>query len=174
MKNFQQNLLVAFALLLCVLCADQWYGQAVQQNAFQKQGQVISQQLAAIQGYTNTISTLQNQLSQTDAHISELRMTTQTNAQFILEQKRQLNAIESENESLTNQVAQYRAAIEAFEAKLKEAGEGIEKQNDAIKKLAAQRDEFVQKLNASVQDRNDIVSKYNDLAARFEKLAPKP
>ncbi|HEX3799271.1 MAG TPA: hypothetical protein VH413_11265 [Verrucomicrobiae bacterium] len=173
MKNFQQNLLITFAIALCLLCAVQWRNQARQQNAYQQRGQIISDQLAAIQGYTNSISALQTQLAQTDLHISELRATIRTNDEFILAQKRQINAAEAENQSLTNDVAQYRAAVDTLQSRLKEASDGIQKQNDAIKQLAAQRDDFVQKLNASVKDRNDIVAKYNDLAARFEKLAPK-
>jgi chromosome segregation ATPase len=173
MKNFQQNLLIIFAVALCLLCAIQWRNQARQQNAYQQRGQIVSEQLAAIQGYTNTISALQTQLAQADLHIGELRATIRTNDEFILVQKRQINAAEAENQGLTNDVAQYRAAVDTLQSRLKEASDGIQKQNDAIKQLAAQRDDFVQKLNASVKDRNDIVAKYNDLAARFEKLAPK-
>ena len=53
---------------------------------------------------------------------------------------------------------------------LKEAYDGIRKQNEAMKELVAQRDEFVKKLNDSVKERNDVVAKYNDLAAQAAKL----
>ena len=58
----------------------------------------------------------------------------------------------------------------AGEAKLKDAYAGIEKQNEALTNLVAQRDDLVQKYNDEVKDRNDIVAKYNDLAKQFEKL----
>jgi uncharacterized coiled-coil DUF342 family protein len=53
---------------------------------------------------------------------------------------------------------------------LKEAYEGIARQNESLTNLVAQRDEFVKKFNDSVNDRNDIVAKYNELAAQIEKL----
>jgi chromosome segregation ATPase len=171
MKNFHQNLLIVLALALCALCAFQWYGQTRQRIQMNEQGQLISQQLAAIQNFTNTIATLQNQVAQSDAHITTLRDTITTNEQFILTQKRELNRLEIENESLTNQITQYQTATATLQDKLKEAYDGIKKQNDAIKELAAQRDDFVQKLNDSVKDRNAIVAKYNELAAKIEKLS---
>ena len=73
-------------------------------------------------------------------------------------------------DGLTNQIAEYRSAVESLQGKLKEAYGGIQKQNEAVKELVAQRDEFVQKLNDSVKERNDIVAKYNDLAAQAAKL----
>jgi chromosome segregation ATPase len=170
MKNFHQNLLITLALALCVLCAFQWYAQTLQRREFERQAQLLSQKLAAIQGYTNTIATLQGQLAQTDARITELRGTIQTNDQLVLTQKRDLNRVEAENETLTNQIAQYQTAITNFQDKLKEAYDGVKKQNEAITALVAQRDEFVQKLNDSVKNRNDIVAKYNELAAKAEKL----
>jgi uncharacterized coiled-coil DUF342 family protein len=60
--------------------------------------------------------------------------------------------------------------VESLQGKLKEAYAGIHKQNEAMKELVAQRDEFVKKYNESVQARNDVVAKYNDLVAQVEKL----
>jgi hypothetical protein len=59
--------------------------------------------------------------------------------------------------------------VDAYQQKLKEAADGIQKQNEALKEVAVQRDEFVAKLNESVKERNTIVEKYNQLAARLEK-----
>jgi uncharacterized coiled-coil DUF342 family protein len=56
-----------------------------------------------------------------------------------------------------------------LQGKLKDAYGGIQKQNEAMKELVAQRDEFVKKLNDSVKERNDIVNKYNDLVSQVEK-----
>ncbi len=174
MKNFHQNLLIVLALALCILCAYQWYGQTLQRNEMAKQGQLLNQQLLAIQGCTNTISTLQGQLSQMDARLTELRGTIATNDQLILTQKRELNRLEAANQSLTNQIAEYKLAVEQLQAKLKEAYDGVKKQNDAISNLVAQRDEYVKKLNDSIKDRNDIVAKYNTLATRLEQSQGPP
>jgi uncharacterized coiled-coil DUF342 family protein len=99
-----------------------------------------------------------------------LRSAAKTNEQAIVLQKGEINKLQLTSEGLTNQISEYKQAVDSLETKLKEAYAGIQKQNDALKELAAQRDEFVKKLNDSVKDRNDIVNKYNDLAAQVEKL----
>jgi chromosome segregation ATPase len=170
MKNFHQNLLIVLALGLCGLCAWQWYGETIQRNQVEDLKQTADQKLVLIQDYTNSIQTMQHQIKEMDAHITELRETVKTNDQTILDQRRELNQSEAQNDALTNEIAQYKQAVDTLEAKLKDAYDGIQKQNDAIKQLAAQRDEFVKKYNDLVIDRNNVVSNYNDLAARFEKL----
>ncbi len=171
MKNFQQHLLIVLALGLCCLCAYQWYGQTLVRNEMQGLGQTLSEQSAAIQGYTNSIRTMDRQIAELDRRIAEMKETIKTNDQLILDQKRQINGLGLENEGLTNEVARYKEAANTMKAKLTEAYDGIKKQNDSVKQLVAQRDEFLQKLNDSVKDRNDVVSKYNDLVAKMEKLS---
>jgi chromosome segregation ATPase len=170
MKNFQQNLLIILALSLCVLCVYQWYGQTQQRNQVDSMNQLLSQKLAAIQGDTNTIHTMDGQIAQMDAHINELKTTIKTNEQLMLNQKREMNRLELENESMTNQITGYKQAVETLEGTLKEAYDGVKKQNDAITQLVAQRDDYVKKLNDSIKDRNDIVAKYNELAETVKKL----
>jgi chromosome segregation ATPase len=170
MKNFHQNLLIALALCLCTLCAWQWYGQTVQRTEFDKLNAIANQKSALIQDYTNSIETMQHQIGQMDASITELKDTVATNDQTILAQKKELNQLDSENIALTNDIAQYKQAVDTLEARLKDAYDSIKKQNDALKQLAGERDEFVKKYNDLVIDRNTVVSNYNDLATRFEKL----
>ncbi len=170
MKTFHQNLLMVLALCLCALCAWQWYGQTLQRIQVEELKQTASQKLALIQDYTNSIQTMQHQIGQMDAHITELKDTVKTNDQTILAQRRELNQADADNAALTNEIVQYKQAVDTLEAKLKDAFDGIQKQNDAIKQLAGQRDEFVKKYNDLVIERNTVVSNYNDLAARLEKL----
>lgn len=132
--------------------------------------QLLSQKLAAIQQYTNSIHVMDRQIAQMDAHVTELKGTIITNEQMILEQKRELNRLDATNETMTLEIGEYKDGVQKLEQKLKQAYDGIQKQNDAMKELTAQRDEFVQKLNASIKDRNDIVAKYNELAAQYQKL----
>ena len=170
MKNFHQNLLMVLALALCILCAYQWYGQTLQRNEMDGMNQLLSTKLALIQDYTNSIRLRDEQIAQMDRHTSELKATIKTNEDLFVSQKRELNRLEAENESLTNQIAEYKQAVGTLEGKLTEAYDGVKKQNEAIAQLVAQRDEYVRKLNDSVKERNDIVSKYNELAAAVKKL----
>lgn len=180
MKNFQQNLLIIVSLSLCGLCVYQWYGQTLQRNEIRKLEQTVFDQSAAIQGYTNSIRAMDGQIvqrdgqiTQRDARITELKAEAKTNADFVITQKREINRLQAAVEGLTNQVAEYRLAVESLQGKLKDAYAGIQKQNAAMKELVTQRDEFVKKYNDEIKDRNDIVNKYNDLAAQVEKLQPK-
>ena len=170
MKSFQQNLLIALALGLCLLCAFQWHGQTVQRGQINQLDQISYDKSLEIQRYTNSIATMEHQISQMDAQITEFKGTIKTNEQTILEQKRELNRLEAQNEALTNETAQYKEALANLEAKLKDAYDGVKKQNEAIKQLVVERDDFVKKYNDSVSERNAIVGKYNELVGQMEKL----
>ena len=170
MKHFQQNLLIILALSLGCLCVYQWYGQTLQRNEIQGLGQTIYNQSAAIQSYTNSIRTMDRQIAQMDAGLTGLKAEAKTNAALVISQKREINRLQAVADGLTNQIAEYKTAVESLQGRLKEAYGGIEKQNEGMKELVAQRDELVKKLNDSVKDRNDIVAKYNDLVSQVEKL----
>jgi chromosome segregation ATPase len=169
MKNFQQNLLIVLALSLCGLCVYQWYGQSVQRNEIAGLTQSVYEKSAAIQGYTNSIQTMDHQIAELGARITELQLSARTNEEVINLQKREINTLQTTSEGLTNQVAEYKKAVASLESKLTEAYDGIKKQNEALKELAAQRDEYVKKFNDSVKDRNDVVAKYNDLVQKVDK-----
>jgi len=170
MKTLQQNLLIILALSLCGLCVYQWYGQTLQRNQIQRLNQMVYEQAAAIQGYTNSMKTMDRQIAQMDARISELKAAATTNEQQVIAQRRQIVNLQAASEGLTNQIAQYKKGGETLEGRLKEAYDGIKKQNESLQELAAQRDEFVKKYNDSVKERNEIVAKYNELATQVEKL----
>ena len=169
MRNLQQNLLIIVALSLCGLCVYQWYGQTLQRNALQKLEQTVYEKSAPIQGYTNSIKAMDGQLAQMDARITQLKSEAKTNADLVITQKREISRLQATVDGLTNQVAEYRSAVESLQGKLKEAYTSVQKQNEAMKELVAQRDEFVRKLNDSVKERNDIVANYNDLVAQVAK-----
>ena len=169
MKNFQVNLFIIVAIGLCGLCAWQWYEQTVQRVTIQSLNRMVYDRDAAIQGYTNSLATLNHQVNQMDASLSQMKAEAVTNEQLIISQKAEIAQLLFANENATNEIAQYKAGVDALEAKLKEAYAGIDKQNGAISNLVAQRNDLVQKYNDEVKDRNDIVAKYNDLVKQVEK-----
>ncbi len=168
MKNFQQNLLIILALALCGLCARQWYEQTVQRNEIQTLNQLVYDRNAAIQGYTNSIATLNHQIDQMDARLTKVKAAAATNEQLVVSQKAEIAQLRFANDNLTNEIVQYKQAVDALEAKLKEVYAGIDKQNEAISNLVTQRNDLVQKYNDEVKDRNDIVAKYNDLVKQVQ------
>ena len=169
MKNFQQNLLIGLALALCVLCAFQWYEQTIQRNEITTLNGIAYEKNVAIQDATNSIATLNHQIEQMDARLTEIKAAAATNEQLVVSQKAAIAQLQFAGANLTNEIAQYKTAVDALQSKLKEAYAGIEKQNEAITNLAAQRDDFVKKFNDEVKDRNDVVAKYNNLVNEQQK-----
>jgi chromosome segregation ATPase len=170
MKNFQQNLLITLALALCGLCVFQWYDQTTQRGEIQTLNGMVYQRDADIQNYTNSLATQTAQINRMDAQITELKAAAETNAQLIASEKHEIGRLQFTCANLTNEISQYQAGVETLQAKLKEAYDGISKQNGIITNLVAQRDDLVKQYNDSVKDRNDVVAKYNELAKQVEKL----
>jgi chromosome segregation ATPase len=174
MKNFQVNLLIVLAIDLCCLCAWQWYEQTVQRTEIQTLNRMVYDRDASIQNQTNSIATLNHQVDQMDASLTELKAAAATNEQLVISQKAEIEQLQFANDNATNEIAQYKAGVDALEAKLKDAYAGIEKQNETITNLVAQRDGLVQKYNDEVKDRNDIVAKYNELAKQVQSGGKPP
>jgi chromosome segregation ATPase len=174
MKNFQQNLLIGLALALCGLCIYQWHDQTVQRDEIQTLDQRVYDRDTAIQGYTNSIAILNHQVNQMDESLTEIMTAAATNEQLVISQKAEILQLQFANDNFTNEIAQYKAGVDALESKLKDAYAGIEKQNETITNLVAQRNDLVQKYNDEVKDRNDIVAKYNDLAKQVQSGGKPP
>lgn len=170
MKHFQQNLFIIVAIGLCGLCGYQWRNQTVQRGEVQELNQLVYEKSIAIRDDTNSIATLNHQINEMDAGLTELKNTVKTNADVISVQKNELMRLRTANKGLTNAIEQYRDAVGTLTNKLAEAYAGIEKQNAALKTLAAERDDLVQKYNDEVKDRNNVVSNYNVLAEQVKKM----
>ena len=166
MKNPLQTLLMSLALCLCALCTWQWYGQVLQRKAMTALAQTNYDESTAIQGYTNTINNMDHQIAQMDARISDLRDTLGSNTATIV-------GLQQDNSRLNIVVDQYSNAVVVLQGQMKQANESIRRQNDAMKDLVSQRDDFVARLNESIKERNDIVTKYNELTKQLEQIQSK-
>ena len=166
MKNPLQTLLMSLALCLCALCTWQWYSQVLQRKAMTALAQVNYDESTAIQGYTNTINNMEHQIAQMDARISDLRDTLSSNTTTIV-------GLQQDNSRLNIVVDQYSNAVVVLQGQMKQANESIRRQNDAMKDLVSQRDDFVARLNESIKERNDIVTKYNELTKQLEQIQSK-
>jgi len=164
MKNFQSNLLITLALALCSLCAWQWYGQTIQREEITTLNGIVYEKNADIQNDTNSLAVQSRQIEQMDARITEIKSAAATNELLVVDQQRQIRKLQ-----FTNQITDYKQAVDTLTAKLKDAYAGLAKQNDVITNLVAQRDDFVKKFNDEVKDRNDVVAKYNDLVSQVQK-----
>jgi chromosome segregation ATPase len=181
MKNLLQNLLVFLSFGLCALCAWQWYVQTLLYSQGEAKQKIIFKQATEIQGYTNSLKNMDAEIAGLSTRVNELKQSAMTNEQAAVAQGREIARLHLSSEVLSNEISQYKVIVDQLEARLKEAADGIEKQNAAFKKLVAERDEAIQKYNDSIKDRNALAEKYNALVDRFNKLqaaggadAPKP
>jgi chromosome segregation ATPase len=168
MKNFQQNLLIILAMALCGLCAWQWYAQTVQRKTIGDLNQMVFDRNAAIENDTNAIASLTSHVNEMDGRITGLKATVATNEQMMVSQKAQIGQLQFDNGNFSNEVAQYKAAMGTLESRLKDADGGIEKQNETISNLLAQRSELVQKYDELATNRNEIVARYNEMVKQSE------
>jgi chromosome segregation ATPase len=169
MKNFQSNLLIVLALALCALCAFQWYEQTIQRNEITTLNGMVYDKNVAFQNATNSLATLNHQVEQMDARLTEMKATAATNEQLVVVQKVEIAQLQFNGANLTNEIVQYKAAVDTLTAKLKETYANLESQNSTITNLVAQRDDLVKKFNDEVKDRNDVVTKYNDLVKQVQQ-----
>jgi chromosome segregation ATPase len=170
MNKFLSNLLIVLALSLCALCAYQWYRETRQREDVMRLNRQVFDRDSAIQAHTNSIHLMDQKIAQLDARVGELKDTVKTNEATILQQKREITKLEYTATGLTNQIEEYKSAVETYQARLKEAFEGIEKQNELIKTLGDERNDLVQRINESTKERNEIVQKYNELVKMVETL----
>ena len=163
MKNFQRNLFIVLAIGLCGVCAYQWYLQAVQFNAIQNLNEVIYNKSSEIQGYTNSIQSMDAEISQLHDRVTQLKVAAASNDQWAVTEKREVARLQSDGDLLSNEIVECKTAVDGLTNKLRAAYDGE-------KDLATQRDQFVQKLNNSIKAQNDLTGKYNQLVDRFNKL----
>ena len=164
MKSALQNLLVGCALGLCALCVWQWHIQVRQYRELTTLAQTIANQAAAIQHSTNSLAVLDLQIAQQDTQLRQLRNMTTT-------QHAELAALRGETNRLTSSLLQAHAAAAA---QIQQANATIHQQNESLKNMVTQRDDFVKRLNEVIQDRNAVVTKYNDLAKRLAESPAAP
>ncbi|MGP8197924.1 MAG: hypothetical protein ACLQU4_00295 [Limisphaerales bacterium] len=163
MRNFQRNLFIVLAIGLCGTCAWQWYLQSLQLNTIEKMNRVIYQKSADIQGCTNSIRSMDAEINQLHDRITQLKQAAVSNDEWAVSEKREVARLRSAGDILSNEIVEYKSAIDGLTNKLKQAYDGE-------KELVAQRDDIVKKVNASIRAQNELTVKYNELVDRFNKL----
>lgn len=163
MKHLQQNLLIVLALGLCGLCAWQWYVQTVQRQTIGDLNQMVFDRNDTIQKDTNSIATLDAEVDDLDVQMTGLKATVTTNEQVMATQSVQIFQLRFDNATFTNEIAQYKDAVNTLETRLDEANTNIDKQSETITNLLYQRSELVLKYDELATNRNEIVEKYNAL-----------
>ena len=132
MKNWLQNLLILFSFSLCVLLAVQWYREDVLRRNLQRSDNTA-------RTVSETISSLQSDVARLEAEAARVEG---------LRQRLSTNATVREQE------------VGALQAALTKANDNIRVQNDALKTLAEERGEIVERYNQLAEDYNNLLNRW--------------
>jgi uncharacterized coiled-coil DUF342 family protein len=103
------------------------------------------------------------EINQLHDRITQLKQAAVSNDEWAITEKREAVRLRSAGDILSNEIVEYKAAVDGLTSKLKHAYDGE-------KELVAQRDDIVKKVNTSIRAQNDLTVKYNELVDRFNKL----
>lgn len=167
MKNFLQNLLIGFALALCVLVAFQWHREAKLRQQLQTLTDEIQKQREVVQSLEGSVKRNEAEILRLDALKNQFNDAVKTNKAEIARLKDELRA----NQATAEQLEVYKKSLDTANASIKQQNDSITAQNEDMKKLAADRNEVVLKFNKMAEEYNDLVKKWN---AQQEELNKNP
>lgn len=168
MRNLLQNLLIVFALGLCVLVAAQWHREAKLNTARQTLDDEARRS-------GETIQSLRGDVQRAEAEIlrlSKLRETDQATTAELARLKGERQRREVEFQRLTKQAEAYKTALDTANASIKQQNESITTQNEELKRLTADRNEVVLKFNQMAEQYNELVARWNALPVPAAKSVP--
>ena len=147
--------LAAVLTLLCGLCLWQWKREADFRAAIRDLDHKLAAEYKAHNDAIQRITMLEGEVQR----VSKLREDTEAQYLATLGELRTLQTdwrVRGNTIVLLSRLAEPAPAGEG-------QNESIAKQNELLKKLAAERDEAIQKLNARTRELNAVTEKYNRL-----------
>jgi len=156
-----------------VLCTYQWLRETDTRQTVQSLHNTRFKLESEIQQHTNRIHHMDLRIAELADNTVRLEGLLRTNELTIVGLRDNLNTAESTNQLLLAQLDVYTNAFTQATNQLAKAYDDIKAQNDLIKQVAAQRDEFVTKLNEAIEERNKVVGQYNELVQKVEEFQAK-
>ncbi len=158
MKNFLQNLLIFFALCLCGLVAVQWHRETKLQQQIQRLSDAARDKVEATQSIQSALNRAEEEVKRLDALKNGLNELVKSNQVRIARLQSDLERADTETGKNLKQIDAYKSALE-------QANANIRKQNEDLKRLAAERNEAATKFNKLVEDYNALAQKWSELNA---------
>jgi chromosome segregation ATPase len=159
-------------LALCALCVAQWAREAsfrARMNELERdlvgQGRLRSEAVAQAEVFTQEIERLTTLRADTEARLLEMTARVQELEQANRPRDEKLAALESEVTQLRDEagaareaLARSTAAVAGQNSAVEEHNAIIEKASTQLKKVTAERDEAIEKLNARTRAYNELVN----------------
>ncbi len=154
MKTFLQNLLITFALALCVLIAIQWHRESNLRDEADKLAEAARKDQQAMESLRADLKRTSDELARVEAVRKQLAEAGSSSRIELERITRELKRAETELQRLARELAPHKTA-------LLQANENITTQNETLKNLAGERDAAVAKFNQLVEDHNALVKQWN-------------
>lgn len=161
MKNLLQNLLILFALGLCVLLAIQWHREGVLRDQLQRSNSTAHTVSETIQSLQNDVHRLEAEIGRVEGLRKQLAAAATVREQEVA----RLTAELKQHEALA-------AELDSFKTALAKANEGIRVQNEAMQRLTEERNDIAERFNQLASDYNALVSRWNEQQATLTNAVP--
>ncbi len=171
MKNFLQNLLIFFALCLCALISFQWVRDTKQVAELQLKQNRIDDLSQANTNLTADLRRARDDIARLSGLRDELSAMLKSNNVQIASLSKQVETNTIEIERDQKQIEVYRDALEKANANIVKQNESIETQNAQLRRLAEERNLFIEGYNHVAARFNELGQDWNSMAAALSKGA---
>jgi chromosome segregation ATPase len=161
MKNFLQNLLIFFTLALCGLIAFQWVRETDLRKEIQKLNDTVHGKSQAIIDLEARLRHDEEEIRRLDGLKNELTATVKSNNLEFARLGKDLDKGTADNQRKDKQIEVYKEAMQTVTDNLARQNEEIRMLNEEHKKLADERNDFLNKLNKVSTDYNELAGKWN-------------
>lgn len=161
MKTFLQNLLITFALALCVLVAVQWHRESKLRGNQEKLEEAERKNHTSLESLRVEMKRTSDELARVEVLRKQLSESGNTIRSELERTTEELKRIQAELQRNARELATHKTA-------LTQANDNITVQNETLKKLADERNDAVAKFNTLVEEHNALVKQWN---AQQEELA---
>jgi chromosome segregation ATPase len=168
MKNLLQNLLIGFALALCVLVGVQWHREVKLQQQVQTLANDLQAQRAAAAAQAASVKLGEAEILRLDALKNQFAELVKSNQTEIARLQSGLAA----NTATQAQIDAFKQALDTANVRIQKQNESITAQNETMKKLATEHNELVEKFNRMAGEYGELVQKWNAQQEQLNKTAP--
>ncbi len=169
MNKLILNLSVLISCALCVLCFVQWQRENTLTQEKIKLTQDIHTNKVLIQDLQVLLRNTQQELERVQGIRNQLEETVKTNQARLRELTAELERTIEDRDAKTQQVEQYKVALEQANQNILSQNEAITRQNESIKQLVAQRDELNEAYKKLAEQYHKAVTAYNQLVEEVKK-----
>jgi chromosome segregation ATPase len=152
MKNLLQDLLIVFALGLCVLLAFQLHRERVLRDQFHNAEASVRSEKEKADSLQNDVRRLQGEIDRLDVLRKRLAVSGAVSDEEVARILLQL----LQHDKLA-------AELESVKAALARAKENIETQTESLTELAEERNDVADRFNELAEEYNSLASRWNDL-----------